>query len=57
MASSGMLLRVTLIRTDVSEEVSASFIRDTRIQGTASVKLFLVIVIYSQEVKFEVLRR
>jgi hypothetical protein len=27
MASSGMLRRVTLVRTDVSEELSASFIR------------------------------
>jgi hypothetical protein len=31
MASSGMLRRVALIRTDVSEEPSASFIRVTRI--------------------------
>jgi hypothetical protein len=31
MASSGMLRRVTLIRTDVSEEFSASIIRVTRI--------------------------
>jgi hypothetical protein len=31
MASSGMLLRVVLVRTDVSEELSASFIRVTRI--------------------------
>jgi hypothetical protein len=30
-ASSGMLLRVALVRTDVSEELSASFIRMTRI--------------------------
>jgi hypothetical protein len=29
--SSGMLLRVVLVRTDVSEESSASFIRVTRI--------------------------
>jgi hypothetical protein len=29
--SSGMLRRVTLIRTDVSEELTASFIRVTRI--------------------------
>jgi hypothetical protein len=31
MASSGMLRRVTLLRTDVSEELSASIIRVTRI--------------------------
>jgi hypothetical protein len=31
MASSGMLRRVTLVRTDVSEELSASFIGVTRI--------------------------
>jgi hypothetical protein len=31
MASSGMLHHVALVRTDVSEELSASFIRVTRI--------------------------
>jgi hypothetical protein len=31
MASSGMLRRVALVRTDVSEELSASIIRTTRI--------------------------
>jgi hypothetical protein len=31
MASSGMLRRVALVRADVSEELSASFIRVTRI--------------------------
>jgi hypothetical protein len=31
MMSSGMLRRVALVRTDVSEELSASFIRLTRI--------------------------
>jgi hypothetical protein len=37
MASSGMLRRVALVRTDVSEELSASFIKVTRIGelGTA----------------------
>jgi hypothetical protein len=32
MASSGMLRRVALVRTDVSEELSASIIRVTRIR-------------------------
>jgi hypothetical protein len=31
MPSSGMLHRVALVRTDVSEELSASFVRETRI--------------------------
>jgi hypothetical protein len=31
MASSGMLRRVALVRSDVSEELSASIIRVTRI--------------------------
>jgi hypothetical protein len=31
MAPSGMLRRVALVRTDVSEELSASFIRVTRV--------------------------
>jgi hypothetical protein len=31
MVSSGMLLHVDLVRTDVLEELSASFIRVTRI--------------------------
>jgi hypothetical protein len=31
MASSGMLRRVVLVRTDVSEELSTSIIKETRI--------------------------
>jgi hypothetical protein len=37
MASSGMLRRVALVRTDVSEELSVSFIRVRRLLVTASV--------------------
>jgi hypothetical protein len=39
MASSGMLSRVALVRTDVSEELSASIIMVTRISelGTLAV--------------------
>jgi hypothetical protein len=33
MAFSGMLLRVALVRTDVSDELSVSFIRETGIGG------------------------
>jgi hypothetical protein len=36
MASSGMLRRVTLVRTEVSEEISASFIRVKRIGELAT---------------------
>jgi hypothetical protein len=43
MVSSGMLYRVALVRTDVSEDLSASFIRVTRIGelGTTLVHRFL----------------
>jgi hypothetical protein len=40
MLSSGMLRRVALVRTDVSEEPSASFIRVTRI-GELGTTLFV----------------
>jgi hypothetical protein len=49
MSSSGMLRRMALVRTDVSEELSASFIRVTRISDlgttlavTIRLTLFLV---------------
>jgi hypothetical protein len=38
MASSGMLRHVALVRTDVSEEISASFISVTRI-GELGIRL------------------
>jgi hypothetical protein len=45
MASSGVLRRVALVRTDVSEELSASFTRVTRICiGIRSVGRLLVTV-------------
>jgi hypothetical protein len=46
MASSGMLRRVALVRTDVSEKLSTSFIRVTRTGelGTMLVKLALFLV-------------
>jgi hypothetical protein len=36
MTSFGMLRRVAFVRTDVSEELSASFIRVTKIGGISS---------------------
>jgi hypothetical protein len=39
MPSSGMLRRVTLVRTDVSEEVNASLIRVTRIDEPETTRL------------------
>jgi hypothetical protein len=41
MAFPGMLRRVALVRTDVSEELSASFIRVTRI-GELGTKLAVI---------------
>jgi hypothetical protein len=45
MVSSGLLRRVALVRTDVSEEPGASFIRVTKIGelGTTQLVLFLVL--------------
>jgi hypothetical protein len=42
MVSSGMLRRVDLVRTDVSEELRASFIRVTRIGELGTVRRLLV---------------
>jgi hypothetical protein len=42
MASSWMLRRVVLVRTDVSEDLSASFFRVTRIGELRSVRWLLV---------------
>jgi hypothetical protein len=42
MASSGMLHRVALLGTDVSEELSASFIRVSRIDELGRVRRLLV---------------
>jgi hypothetical protein len=52
MASSGMLRRVAVVRTDVSEERSASFIRVTRIGelGTANVPSSPILVTLMMEV-------
>jgi hypothetical protein len=54
MVSSGILRRVALVRTDVSEELSASFIRVTRIGelGTRSVRrlLFTAMVVPSSQI-------
>jgi hypothetical protein len=42
MASSGMLRRVALVRTDVAEELSASFISVTRISELGTTLAALV---------------
>jgi hypothetical protein len=43
MASSGMLRHVALVRTDVSEERSASFIRMTKIGGLGTLAITSVV--------------
>jgi hypothetical protein len=48
MASSGMLRRVALARSDVSEELSASFIRVTRI-GELGTTLAVTVQIFHRE--------
>jgi hypothetical protein len=45
MASSGMLRRVALVTTDVSEELSASIIRMTRI-GELGTKLDVTFLVH-----------
>jgi hypothetical protein len=49
MASSGMLRRVALVRTDVSEELSASFIRVTRI-GELGTKVAVTSIVRSSPI-------
>jgi hypothetical protein len=44
MASSGMLRRVALVRTDVSEELSASFIGVTRIGELGTILVTVSVV-------------
>jgi hypothetical protein len=41
MASSGMFRRVALVRTDVSQKISASFIRVTRIGELGTILAYL----------------
>jgi hypothetical protein len=49
MVSSGILRRVALVRTDVSEELSASFIRVTRI-GELGTTLVTTSVVPSSQI-------
>jgi hypothetical protein len=53
MSSSGILRRVTLLRTDVSEELSASIIRVTRIgeQGTTLALTSNILTLFLRSVR------
>jgi hypothetical protein len=53
MASSGMLRRVALVRTDVSEEPSAAFIRVTRIGGLGTTLAVIVTLMKEALSSFE----
>jgi hypothetical protein len=53
MMSSGMLRRVALVRTDVSEEPSASFIRVTRLSELGTTKLQLATDARCEEIPSE----
>jgi hypothetical protein len=53
MASSGMLRRVALVRTDVSEEPSASFIRVSRIAELGTTQLQLATDARCEEIASE----
>jgi hypothetical protein len=51
MTSSGMLRRVALVRTDVSKELSASFIRVTRIGELGTTLAVAAYVVFHRSVR------